>query len=623
MGVGYDGRTSDYGSRRLATFCLICPMDSLTLPVPGFSQPATVRARAGGCPPRGDRGLNDSDVVYVRPPRAALLATGLTSLVFATIVAASAVALVSSRSASGGFSQAVIFSLLAALLIIVSATVGGLCLFRLVRGTPLAVIDHQGIAIHRPRGEPLAIEWVDICDVSFQRSKDSVVLSLTDPTLRAVTVPTGSMTQQELGEEITCRWTQALAQTSRDNEEPMPLARPLTSEAADRWQQAATSIGLGLCLAFVWLLSAQGLALGASELVRDGPRWPLGLRIVCYTTQLVALTVLLRPWRDWASYSPKMAVARSLWFIRTVSLVMLVVGPCAWVSVLVEREAVSVVVLAALAIPYMIVGYRLPRLGFGTLILTMLLLFLGAAICTGPIHIDPNPDFYVRGATGFCLNMLMLLTLLDRRVAAAFKHPAEGGMDDLTDLSASELEDLKSEMKEALAMQSVLRPAHEGTATLVNNLGVLHEQQGLVDDAVQLYERALVMGEHGANHPELSFVPMLNNLASALTARGENNRSIEFFERSVAICERELDPRDPYPAVALQYLGLLYKRQGRYSEAEKCLLRSADLCEEAHGPSHEDVQASLSDLADLYQEIGWGDKLEKLNSRRRALQNSA
>ena len=60
-----------------------------------------------------------------------------------------------------------------------------------------------------------------------------------------------------------------------------------------------------------------------------------------------------------------------------------------------------------------------------------------------------------------------------------------------------------------------------------------------------------------------------------------------------------------------------------YSEAEKCLLRSADLCEEAHGPSHEDVQASLSDLADLYQEIGWGDKLEKLNSRRRALQNSA
>ena len=53
-------------------------------------------------------------------------------------------------------------------------------------------------------------------------------------------------------------------------------------------------------------------------------------------------------------------------------------------------------------------------------------------------------------------------------------------------------------------------------------------------------------------------------------------------------------------ATSLNNLAYLYKRQGRYAEAEPLYLRSLAILEKALGPDHPSVALSLNNLALLH-----------------------
>ena len=59
-------------------------------------------------------------------------------------------------------------------------------------------------------------------------------------------------------------------------------------------------------------------------------------------------------------------------------------------------------------------------------------------------------------------------------------------------------------------------------------------------------------------------------------------------------------PYHPDVAVSLNYLALLYDKQGRYADAEPLYKRSLGIKEKALGPDHPDVAMSLNNLAVLY-----------------------
>ena len=60
----------------------------------------------------------------------------------------------------------------------------------------------------------------------------------------------------------------------------------------------------------------------------------------------------------------------------------------------------------------------------------------------------------------------------------------------------------------------------------------------------------------------------------------------------------------PYVATSLNNLALLYKTQGRYTEAEPLFIQALDMRKKLLGAEHPSVATSLNNLAALYEYQG-------------------
>ena len=117
---------------------------------------------------------------------------------------------------------------------------------------------------------------------------------------------------------------------------------------------------------------------------------------------------------------------------------------------------------------------------------------------------------------------------------------------------------------------------HPETATSLNNLALLLQDQGDLAGARPLYERALAIFEKalGPEHPHTA--TSLNNLANLLQAQGDLTGARPLLERALAICEKTLVQSIPTPisrAAISQNFGFSKARQRKRSRWPKPRLR--------------------------------------------------
>jgi tetratricopeptide (TPR) repeat protein len=103
----------------------------------------------------------------------------------------------------------------------------------------------------------------------------------------------------------------------------------------------------------------------------------------------------------------------------------------------------------------------------------------------------------------------------------------------------------------------------------------------------------------GPNHPDVA--ESLNNLAVLYKNQGRYTDAEPLYRRSLTIEEKALGPDHPAVATSLSNLASMYVDQGRYGDAEPLHRRSLAIREKTLGPNHRDVAASLSNLAELYR----------------------
>ena len=72
-------------------------------------------------------------------------------------------------------------------------------------------------------------------------------------------------------------------------------------------------------------------------------------------------------------------------------------------------------------------------------------------------------------------------------------------------------------------------------------------------------------------------------------------------------------------AVALDYLALSYREQGRYVEAEQLLKRSLMIRKQALGPDHPAVALSLENYAGQLRDTGRDARAARLEARAQAI----
>ena len=83
-----------------------------------------------------------------------------------------------------------------------------------------------------------------------------------------------------------------------------------------------------------------------------------------------------------------------------------------------------------------------------------------------------------------------------------------------------------------------------------------------------LFERALAIREKalGASHPDVG--QTLNNLAIVYRAQGKYTEAEGLYKRALVIREKALGANHPYVAETLNHLAWIYQVQGKYTEAE-------------------------------------------------------
>ncbi|CAM1508710.1 Fc.00g055580.m01.CDS01 [Cosmosporella sp. VM-42] len=158
-------------------------------------------------------------------------------------------------------------------------------------------------------------------------------------------------------------------------------------------------------------------------------------------------------------------------------------------------------------------------------------------------------------------------------------------------------------------------PEHTSTLDTVNNLGLLYKSQGRLDKAEAMYERALQGYEKAWGPEHTSTLDTVNNLGLLYADQGRLNKAEAMYERALQGKEKAWGPEHTSTLNTVNNLGLLYADQGRLDKAEAMYERALQGYEKAWGPEHTSTLDTVNNLGLLYKSQGRLDKAEAMYER--------
>jgi tetratricopeptide (TPR) repeat protein len=138
--------------------------------------------------------------------------------------------------------------------------------------------------------------------------------------------------------------------------------------------------------------------------------------------------------------------------------------------------------------------------------------------------------------------------------------------------------------------------------TLANDLGLLYQDKGEWDKAIDYYQRSLAICEKVGD--EHGMASTFNNLGEVYRVKGEWEKAIEYYQRSLEIKEKVGDEHGM--ATTLNNLGLVYDDKGEWDKAIEYYQRSLEIKEKV-GDEH-GMAPTFNNLGSVYQDKGEGGK---------------
>jgi Tfp pilus assembly protein PilF len=137
----------------------------------------------------------------------------------------------------------------------------------------------------------------------------------------------------------------------------------------------------------------------------------------------------------------------------------------------------------------------------------------------------------------------------------------------------------------------------ETTLAAILLLGNLYKDQGKLDKAEQMYERALRGREEALGASHTSTLDTVNNLGLLYADQGKLDKAEQMYERALRGKEKALGASHTLTLATINNLGILYANQGKLDKAEQMFERALRGYEEALG--HEQVQQYIPALNTL------------------------
>jgi tetratricopeptide (TPR) repeat protein len=160
-----------------------------------------------------------------------------------------------------------------------------------------------------------------------------------------------------------------------------------------------------------------------------------------------------------------------------------------------------------------------------------------------------------------------------------------------------DLASARTAFERALAIrEKVLGSDNPDTATSLNNLGYMLQRQGDLAGARSYFEQAMAIREKMLGRDHSDTANSLNNLGSVMEEEGDLAGALSCFERALVIRDKTLGPDHPSTAMSLNNLGHLAFLQGDLARAQSCLKRALAIYEKSLGPDHPGTAKGLNNL---------------------------
>ncbi|KAH0533941.1 hypothetical protein FGG08_007450, partial [Glutinoglossum americanum] len=158
-------------------------------------------------------------------------------------------------------------------------------------------------------------------------------------------------------------------------------------------------------------------------------------------------------------------------------------------------------------------------------------------------------------------------------------------------------------------------PDHTSTLNTVNNLGNLYAGQGKLGEAEKMYQRALQGKEKAWGPDHTSTLNTVNNLGNLYADQGKLGEAEKMYQRALQGYEKAWGPDHTSTLDTVNNLGSLYKSRSKLDEAERMYQRALQGYEKAWGPDHTSTLDTVNNLGNLYADQGKLDEAEEMYQR--------
>ncbi len=137
---------------------------------------------------------------------------------------------------------------------------------------------------------------------------------------------------------------------------------------------------------------------------------------------------------------------------------------------------------------------------------------------------------------------------------------------------------------------------------IYNQVGIIYEKMGYLDDALLYYSRSLSLAIDLEN--ESMQASVLNNIAGIYYDKGELDKALGFYEESLRL---ETDEKEK--AITYNNIAIIYDQKGDYQKAVEYLQKAIEIGER-YGDYHRVSMRKLN-LGDTYRKMKDYEKAEK------------
>ena len=152
-------------------------------------------------------------------------------------------------------------------------------------------------------------------------------------------------------------------------------------------------------------------------------------------------------------------------------------------------------------------------------------------------------------------------------------------------------------------------------ATSYNNLGLVHEAMGELDQAKDYLQQALEIFTNvlGPNHKDVA--ESYSNLGLVYRALGELELAKDYHQHALEIFINVLGPSHKDVAKSYNNLGLVYGALGEQEQARDYHQKALEIFINVLGPNHNDVATSYNNLGLLFHDMGELEQAKNYHQR--------